>query len=405
MAQPRRRRPAADRQGSAYVMILGVSMILTVIGLSAVAVCRINGRMVRSDSGWAESQVLAFSAAEHALARIAEEPEWRSRFAGSPMSVDFGRGTMTWELIDENDGDLADNRADAFAIVARGSVGQAAYALKLRCRPVGEGLDALRTSVHSGGGISLGPKVNLTTAGGPLSTNGRFRTVRKSVVTGDVEAATISGSGSISGEVTVPAPPKALPELAALAMYRDLATSLGRQTTLNRVILSKWSSPFGPPNRDGVYLINAPGRNVTIQDSLIYGTLIVRCRSLTVTGRVLMLNARPDYPALLVAGDLNLSPTGWPTRRSVPWPGPGTHPWAGASGSYYDSISGLTHATGDITLSTNPRTHGPLLAGGTVTCNTSATLRANPALLDAPPLGYSSGGSAITFEGWTRLVE
>ena len=79
------RRPGRGRRraGSAYVMILGVSAVLMVIGLAAASVARIDTRNVTSDNDWAEAQILAFSAAEDAMMRIAVSEDWRDTLSSS----------------------------------------------------------------------------------------------------------------------------------------------------------------------------------------------------------------------------------------------------------------------------------------------------------------------------------
>ena len=80
------------RRGTAYLLILGVSVVLSVIGAAAVTLARVKARGVTQDSDWSEAQALAFSAAEHALARIGATPDWRTQFASAPVEVAFGGG-------------------------------------------------------------------------------------------------------------------------------------------------------------------------------------------------------------------------------------------------------------------------------------------------------------------------
>ena len=121
IANPRRR-----RSGSVYILILGTSVILAVIGLSAAMVSRVQTRSVQAEGDWAEAQTLAVSASEGALAEIAAHSDWRTRYSGTTRTVSFGRGTMRWSLKDEKDGDLGNNPNDPFLIVARGQVNRAA---------------------------------------------------------------------------------------------------------------------------------------------------------------------------------------------------------------------------------------------------------------------------------------
>ena len=153
------------RHGSAYVMILGVSAVLMVIGLAAVSVARIDTRNVSSDNDWSEAQTLALSAAENALARIAVTEDWRSRLGGV-FTAPMGRGTMQWQITDDGDGQLADDEQDPVLIVAIGQVGASRYKLGLRCFVEGLPLEALSRCVHCGGDITMDKDSQLTVIGG-----------------------------------------------------------------------------------------------------------------------------------------------------------------------------------------------------------------------------------------------
>jgi len=406
MRRPTHRR--VRRRGSAYVMILGVSLVLAVIGLAAVTVTRINARTVRADNHWAEAQVLAFSAAEHALARIGETSGWRTAFAGTETKVAFGGGTMSWRLLDEADGDLGDDPAEPFVILASGAVGEAEFAVRVQCRIVGEALEVLRTCLHAAGRIDLAPHAEVQALGGPVSTNGALELANDSHIAGDVEADSVTGKGTIDGTVTAPAPPKAMPDASVFQTYRDLATSLGPRTVLDNVLLSRWVSDYGSSHPDGVYFIDAPGRSVIVRDTVVYGTLVVRCSKLTLDGRVLMMNARKDYPVLVVDGDLVVSVDGWERDRPVPWTGPDPSPWDalpdGAGERFYDDLRGLVHVQGDVDVRRTTRTYGALLAGGKITCGASARVRLDTDLSEHPPMGYTTGAGTVVCGGWSQVV-
>jgi len=392
----------AARRGSTYVMILGVSMILMVIGLAAIAVTRINSRTVRTGNDWAEAQVLAFSAVEHALKRIDGVSDWRTRFKGKETKIAFGRGTLSWKLVDPDDGDLADDPQDPFQIVARGAVNDAAFAVSMDCHVSGDSLKALKTCLHSAGNINVKGKGVVRIEGGPVSTNGELNTAKNSRITGDVEAASVKGKGKIDGSVTVPAPPKGSPDPKLFDTYAGMATSLGARTKVDKIILSPSLNPYGRPNPDGVYLIDAPGKNVTIRDSLIYGTLVVRCKKLTLDKHLLVRNASSQMPALIVDGDVDLSLSIWKPGRHVGWRG-GRNPWSGLRDKI-PNIDGLMHVRGDLKVHKPAILRGAILCEGSVDWNTDAKIILDRAIQEDPPLGYSTGGGAICCDGCTRVV-
>ncbi len=402
------------RRGSTYILILGVSMILMVIGLSAATVARVNTRSVAADNDWAEAQILAFSAAEHALAAIQSSDDWRREFCTSETTVNLARGTFRWRLVDEADGDLADGDADPFVIVARGRVNDAAYAVGLNCLIDGEPLDALRCTLHADKDIRLRAFGRLTATNGPVSTNHKLRTDHKSVLSGDVEARDVSGRGEITGTITTGAPPKAKPAKGVFDMYRRMATRIKPGYWIAGKVLGPGCNPWGEPNPRGIYFIDARGKCLLISDSRVYGTLLVRCRQLLLTGNVLLQNSRRDQPALIVDGSLatlmlsglknlregkmkrNFNPRGAPYKGKID---------IDIDDAYPSEIHGLVHVRKDLWLDGVTRVHGVILCEGRAHCRGASEIIHDPEIYERPPLGYSSGPGRVLPQSWKRIID
>ena len=147
------RRDNSARRGSTYVLVLGVAMVVTVLGFSALLLARINTVATLSANDWAEAGTLAFSATEHALADLNDSSggvAWRSSFQSGVLAAEhaLGRGTLSWMLVDEEDGDLADELTDPVRLYGIGRVGQAVRVYSVVLFPSGEALDVLRTAVQ-----------------------------------------------------------------------------------------------------------------------------------------------------------------------------------------------------------------------------------------------------------------
>jgi hypothetical protein len=405
----------ARRRGSAYVVILAVSLILLIIGLSAATVARVHSRALAADNDWAEAQRLAFSGTEHALSRIESTADWRTTIGGTEVSVPFGRGSFHWRLVDEQDGLLGDDPTDPFVIIARGTVNQAAYAVALRCSVGRKALPALGTCLHAGSNIAVEATGKLTAAGAPVSSNGPLTVLQQySTVIGDVEAQSVSGPGTIQGEITVPAPPKALPQEDVFALYCGMATPIPYSSTIRKEVLSSGLNPWGPPNARGIYYLDAPGKVVSIKDVRIEGTLVVRCTKLMLMEELLIHSPRPDQPALIVDGDVALSYRSkdstlreWVLNLNLNPPGA---PYNGSydddtSDEYPSEIRGLVHVKGDLALRTTARVRGAILCEGMVTCDGENEIIHDPRLVETPPMGYTSGPGNIVPESWRRIVE
>ena len=122
---PRRRR--SRNRGSAYVFIVGVAMLLSIIALGIVAVSRLQVRAQGLSRDAEEASFTASSAVEHGLATVANNPTWRTQYASGvwTSSIALNRGTFAWKLVDEIDGNLSDNAAQPARLYGKGVVGGA----------------------------------------------------------------------------------------------------------------------------------------------------------------------------------------------------------------------------------------------------------------------------------------
>ena len=140
-----------------YVAVLGTSMLVTVIGVSAIMVSRINLRATSQGNDWVEAGTLAFSAVEHGLAVIKATPDWRTTFLHGARSTDwpFGPGTFAWKLEDQVDKDLANNDTDPVRLYGIGQVGQATRRYSVLLQPGGGALTCLEVALCTGGILYL----------------------------------------------------------------------------------------------------------------------------------------------------------------------------------------------------------------------------------------------------------
>jgi hypothetical protein len=395
-------------------MILGVSAVLMVIGLAAVSVARIDTRNVSADNDWSEAQTLALSAAENALARIAVTDDWRSRLSGV-VTVAMGRGTMQWQITDDADGQLADDEQDPVLIVAIGQVGASRYKLGLRCLVEGLPLEALARCVHCGGDITMDKDSQLTVIGGSASTNSDFHADKKKAeLAGDLEADGVWWKQNVTGNVTKHATPLTMPEAKVVDTYRALATDISGRTLINRQAIGPGRNPWGTANADGVYYLSAPGADVTLRDSRILGTLVVRCRRLTIDKTVLLENYRKDMPALIVDGDLVLDFESYGSQLREGDEGtnfnPAGVPYGGLSDSdksdsYPSEIRGLVHVRGGLTLKRTALVRGAIVCDGEVLCDGVNVIVHDDDLTTLPIIGYTSGDGRLYRAGWTRMTD
>jgi hypothetical protein len=81
---------------------------VSLIGLSTVAIGRINLRAAAASGEGADAEVLALSAVEQGASVINADPMWRANYNNVPSAMKtLGRGTLYWKVVDESDGSLA----------------------------------------------------------------------------------------------------------------------------------------------------------------------------------------------------------------------------------------------------------------------------------------------------------
>ncbi len=376
------------RRGSIYIMILGTVTILTVIGLAALATVRVETRAGGQANDWVEAQLLAFSAVEHALARIDATANWRTDLAGKTEEHSFGGGAFQWRLADELDGDLADDPADPFVIIATGKVHEAVYKLKHLCLIRGKPLETLgKSCLHAGGTVRIkrgwGVR-HLLADGATVSTNGKLRIDKSCILYGRGEARSVDNRGEITEGYTESDDfSRAMPHERVWTMYSSMLRPVkidNTASTVRNAVLNYTTNSLGQQtNADGAYFIDRGSGNLTLIHCNINGTLVVKCKKLVLRGLIRMQNYRSDFPALIVDGDVEMD-----------FYTPG-------------EIRGLVHVTGSLTLKNTARIRGAVICEGTVKCRGFNRITHLPELYTNPPLGYTTGDGQIHPETWTRI--
>ncbi|MEX0887240.1 MAG: hypothetical protein WD009_12470 [Phycisphaeraceae bacterium] len=124
-------RSAARVRGSVYLAVLGASMLVTLLGVSAVLAVRIQGREAEAARTAATARYYAQSAVELALLETRQNPDWANDGDWRPQ-IEIGRGWLTYRF--ETDGaGLNDENATVW-IVGRGGEGTAERLTRVAAR-------------------------------------------------------------------------------------------------------------------------------------------------------------------------------------------------------------------------------------------------------------------------------
>ena len=141
-----------NRAGGVYIAVLGASLVVGLLGASALVGQRIENRTVTASSDIRQAQLNANSAIEMGLLVMKQESNWRSSRSNGPWfsSRDTGAGTCQLEVIDPHDGNLSNNPDDPVVMTGIGYRGNAQQRVKLTVEPLPEG--AKQPSLRGCGG-------------------------------------------------------------------------------------------------------------------------------------------------------------------------------------------------------------------------------------------------------------
>lgn len=421
-----RARGGAGRRGSVYVLVLGASLMVAAAGVAAVAVSRAGTRGAVLDRDWAEAGAAAGAGLELLVGQINATPAWRASLAsgGTVGPVTIGRARVVMSVVDETDGNLADDPSQPVRLYASARVGGASRTQSVRASPASAvGLDCLRAAVHAAGGVTVA--ANATVVGGPLSSNQSVS--NSAVLTGSVEAPSVSSTGFIDGTVRVTGA-KTMPTDAGWAALGAAATALAWSSlpaggAIDRAVLGPGvNTTGGARSARGVYAVTVPaGSTLTVRRSRMNCCLLVTLAAgarLVVADEVFWDAPEARLPSLLVQGaalsGVTLTPSSDQSLkesdagRTLNPPGCPYNGVADAdlTDTYPNAITGLVHLlspTTTLTLGSNVRLGGCLITAGAVSvANSGNVLAAQPSLLTTPPIGYNDpSNTAVQMDAGT----
>jgi hypothetical protein len=423
-------RPRA-RRGSVYVFVLGAAIVLLTIGLSVITVARLSARTTTAAGDVAEAEILAEDAVELALAAIATNSAWRSDFtSGTETSQKpLDNGTVSFKLVDEADGDLANNPRDSVRVYGYGRFHDALRIYSLLVSAKATGYPAFKTAAHAGDSAE-GHDI-ISAAGGPLSSNNLWAATAGSIVNGNIQGTSVQIDGLVNGLATILTAPLSLPPSSLFDRYKAQATDIAFSSIPGGIIgsrvLSPAANPYGAANAKGIYHILVPSMGtLTISQSRLVATLLVTLSdgaTFATSGSFLLEPPRPDYPTLLVRAStihaaVNLGGSWVPLIEAlcgVNFNPPGTpYPWpngtsdTGLLGIYPAEFHGLLHVIGagfTTNIGGNFTGRGTIITEGKMYLGTGARLTVDPGLYDNPPQGYETLIQMVPSSGtWRREV-
>jgi hypothetical protein len=183
---------SAARVGGVYIAVLGTSLIVALLGMSALMAQRIQNRMLSTSADIAQAQLNASTAVELALLTMKQNSNWRTSQPNGRWfsNRDTSAGTCSLDVTDPIDSNLANSPDDPVLVRGIGYSGQAEQRVEVTVDSRKEPVSSLRSAIAVGDDINLNSDI--------LWTNGLITAAdvdaTASWVQGKVEALTVAGS-------------------------------------------------------------------------------------------------------------------------------------------------------------------------------------------------------------------
>jgi Tfp pilus assembly protein PilX len=131
----------ARRRGGIYIAVLVAVLIVTLIGLAGLQSARIDRRAAAANEDAIRARFAARSYAEVIFQRLQADSSWRSSYTNNTWSASepLDSGQVKFKLVDDADGDLADDSTEPFRIQTQAAYGSATRGMSISVQPANAG--------------------------------------------------------------------------------------------------------------------------------------------------------------------------------------------------------------------------------------------------------------------------
>ncbi|MDA1014321.1 MAG: carbohydrate binding domain-containing protein [Planctomycetota bacterium] len=145
------------RRGSIYIVTLGSSLIVAVLGLAALKSVSVHREQSQNVADSLQAQLNARTGLDVALLRIDNNSNWRTQFQSGAWSSEQSAVDGTFQIVatDPIDGDLLDDNMDPVVITSTGRMGDAVQKLQFELEPARFGLSILQAGLGSGNDLTF----------------------------------------------------------------------------------------------------------------------------------------------------------------------------------------------------------------------------------------------------------
>lgn len=404
----RQRTNRRQRKGSAYVLIIGVSMLAAAITIAATLAGRSQARALDGSNNASDARAYAQAAVDLGRLYITQDSNWRTNRANGTWfsGMAIGSGSMSLEVVNPN-GALNRFNADPILFAGTGYCGTSVQKIQVAITPQIKAYSCLSAAMFAATCVQF-QSSTFPTSGVIVASNGSLSLSQATIAPNLETAGTISfGSAHYSGTTTSGVPVRTVPGSDVFDFYTLNGTTISLSSLVNTrqftngVLAPTVNTMGGGTNANGIYVIDCQGQQFTINNVRICATVVLlNCGGLTVKNAVDWSPAISTLPCLLVQGTVtikldvpllseaaqftNFNPSGIP----YPWPTGTTNSlWTEV---YPAGIRGLIYATGNVNFNEDGSI-GMLISGGQISCSSKTiSLNYSSTYLNNPPPGFYS---------------
>lgn len=378
------------RRGSAYVLVLGTTAIVSAVTLGASLALPAE----RRSAEWAASAARARTAAASALElgmHLASRSDFRTNYAEAKTHTVAG-ARVTIQAFAPDGGRVSSDPSTDVLLRTVATAGQSVQTMEVLLKAQTRPMTSLYTAVAAGDSITIDTAD--MSAQAPVIANNILTLKTRLNADAGAGVACLGATYQKAQQVGITVE---MPGLELIEAYRSRATSIpypASNRRIEKVLLSPASNPFGAPNAEGIYVIDCGAMPIDIRSLRIHGTLILINPGVgsKIDREVHWTTPHPSQPALLVLGSIALDQSiGFlkESSENVNFNPSGT-PYEGSTDfdkfdQYPSIIKGLVFALLDLNVTEKIDFEGTLMAGRNLTINRDFFPTYNSAIIQTPP--------------------
>lgn len=303
--------PTLDRQsarrGSAYLLVLGATMIVTTMAIGGAMVLSSEIQSQSKRLELVQTTIAAQSVLELGVLTFDNSASQRKAISrgAAVVSARIGGVKAVVRAAAQDGSDITLDPYDPFTLTAYAEGLNASQGVSIDVTPVDAQPTSFDAAIHAGGSIAMHKS---GVSGGPMiGAAGDVTAAATSTVSLPVYSSGLIAGGTFTAGTSANVATKVMPSVDGLEYYASRATAIAYTSIpsgkISGVVLAPGINPFGASDTNGLYAIDCGGSNLTIENSRIAASLIIwNVGKLTINSGIHWTTPNENLPALGMRG-------------------------------------------------------------------------------------------------------